>query len=304
MTKTVVLFFFFPFSVFLILDCASYSNTTRHSGYGGSVLVDSVTVGFLRYEYVEKSSSSAWDVSEYSQGRLDFVLYSVPEKKILSSKNLYKDYTGFITCQPIYYANSWLLYRDIDGKTNLLNLKTDERVVFDWKTKPGGISLNGKYAMFVLKDTFYVYDVEKRTTVKTDQEKVFYVDTSGQFCLAALREQNPMYLKFKWIGKIALPSMTIDTLLVLPDTLRYAFVVTDDGKSLILSNYAILSMPIPYFCSLQKIFEGEISIDSIKTKYGFEPECNINSSTGSYTFSRAEKTYIGNLYTDDADTVF
>ncbi len=82
MQKHFKLNFLLPLFAAAILFSGCTSEKYRDLTYGGSFLIDSLTVGIIRTVNIERVSSHAWDGGDYIDGKQDLLIYSVPERKV------------------------------------------------------------------------------------------------------------------------------------------------------------------------------------------------------------------------------
>jgi hypothetical protein len=297
-------------AVFCLLSGCSRSTTYRVVSYGGSFLVDSVTVGFLRAEHLVEKTPSAWDVDEFSDHKQDLVIYSVQQRKILSTVRLSNLYIQGQAA--VLFSDPWVFYKTTTENTYqaaaLYNIRTGER-----KEIPGpldyvilGLSPDGKYAFYRNRDykpNTSVLNIETMEIIgQIPIGSVFYVARNAEFYLYTESENPQFSNRPRWIIKGYFDSNRIDTLLTVPDTIMFRSGMTDFHNLTIFSTTSQYNLYFPRFCSMDSLIAGTISI--LLSNDSIPLVCDISLKSGVYTYNTRSNVYIKNLYNTYPDTQF
>ncbi|NLG17214.1 MAG: hypothetical protein GX556_07800 [Fibrobacter sp.] len=302
-------------TLFFLYGCSGdvYTKVT----YGGSFLMDSVTVGFFRTENTIEDSDNAWWGGSYIDGKQEILIYSVPQQKVIKkiSFTTGRSASSMEGTVPVVYSKPWIMYDKYheSHSLGLYNLETGEKIALADCTynSMGGFSPDGKYAFFfkqtksvdgykILKTT-YLYNIsEKRVTDSVQISNVFYLAQNAQFFLFTIAE-NPLYSnKTKWIIKSDFNNDSPenwDTVYTMPDSLWFIN-MTDFHTAINLTNkYFSLDSLLN-----KKLYQIYLPEQKIFKYSGIVAD--ITFSTGVYTYGAASGVYIGGIYGNYLDTLF
>ena len=275
------------FAGMLIISCTS--NSHKEIAYGGSVLIDSVTVAFLRSEYIVDESKNAWVGNGYHDGKQELLIYSVPQKKIISSTTITSGYCYPMRERPISFGKPWLMIGTTNDRLILYNISTKERIDLNGGyTRAGGISPDGKYAYYYDNDTTIVFSIiNKKIFSRIYGTTTFYVAQNAEFYLFTILENPGISYKQKWIAKRSFNELTTDTLVDIPDTLFFLR-MTDEDRSLYFIQPGDINSSL---YDLESLINKKLS-KVYEFKSPFRTGTDINTYSQIYTYSAGSDTYI------------
>ncbi len=309
-------------AMFLLTGCGGeiYTETT----YGGSFLIDSLTVGFIKTVNTIREVANAWDGGDYIDGEQSLQIYSVPQKRITKSIRIASGSEASLMgpAMTVTFSNPWMMYEN-DVDIYLFNINTREKIkiassVFYF----GGLSPDGQYAFYNKGDkrveggkipgTTYFYSTsEKRVTDSVQISTIFYLAKNKQFFLFTLAE-DPLYSnKDKWIVRSDFNNNSPenwDTLLTLPDTLGLGNITNFYQFICLVWMPPHSDLRKPLFFDLNSLFDKKLvfifSTDYMNNTNMNPPVADFCSETGVYTNTSGSKVIIRDVNKIYTDTIF
>jgi len=308
------------YSLFLFASVALLSGCSKDEytdvNYGGSFLIDSLTVGFIRTENTIKEYPSFHGAGQsYVDGKQDLVIYSVPEKKVTKTIRFASGRDAYLQgeAMAVTYSKPWMMFEN--NYIGLFNINTGEKIrLADNQLYLGGLSPDGKYAFYnegdirdgdsIINGTTYVFStVEKKIVLTVPLSTIFFVAENADFYLFKLLE-NPLYsYKVGWIVRSDFTSNSTenwDTLITLPESL-WINNITDFNMAINLSGNKAR-----YF-DFDSLLNKKLHLVFSTDQHFFNSGTmifDISFNTGVFTHTSGSNVYIGSIYQLYQDTTF
>ncbi|NLG17746.1 MAG: hypothetical protein GX556_10485 [Fibrobacter sp.] len=303
-------------AMFLLTGCGGeiYTETT----YGGSFLIDSLTVGFIKTVNIQRESANAWDGGEYIDGEQTLEIYSVPQKRITKSIRIASGSKASLMgpAMTVTFSSPWMMYEN-DVDIFLFNINTREKIkiassVFYF----GGLSPDGQYAFYNKGDkrveggkipgtTYFYSTAEKRVVDSVPLSPVIYLAENADFYLFTIPIDPLLNTKVKWVVRSNLtsnPPENCDTIYTIPDSLWFGNMT--DFQTVI--NLVNLDSWTPSYYSFSSFLNKNLyPVYPLEQKIfkNLGKQVHVTFSTGIYTYGAGD-VYIGGIYGDYQDTIF